>query len=167
MNIFDYTLFSKPTCLPCCTGNPTACSCALLIPPNTTPYASYATASTAIATYVSNCVAYSNPPFANDTFNADSTTTANTLVLNNTIATHFSASWYSSLNLKAGTLSSAFSISSADTGGTYVVGGILYNCTDYSTVASDSIANSLTGTLTFSVPSLGEYILYLYINNLE
>jgi len=49
------------TCLPCCTSGG-GCSCALLIPALGSPYADYATAVTAIADLVSNCIGYTNEP---------------------------------------------------------------------------------------------------------
>lgn len=169
MDPFTDVSFSPAPCLPCCTPAAGTCSCTLLIPPETfpvTPYVDYSTAAAAITAYVASCIAYSNPIFTNDTFSADDST-ANTLVLNSTNAAHFSARWYSSLNLKAGAVAAAFSITSSDTGGSYTVNGTLYNCADFSVAGTDSVNNSLTGSLSFTVPADGEYILYLNVGNLE
>lgn len=61
MNPFDSSLFTAPSCLPCCTPAPADCSCALLIPPLASPYADYATAETAVdpaSFIVADCLAY-------------------------------------------------------------------------------------------------------------
>lgn len=171
MNPFDSSLFTAPSCLPCCTPAPADCPCALLIPPFAAPYADYATAAAAIADQVSGCLGYFllggdggagnsiSAAFDGTTISADqdSASSGGLPSLSNT--TYISVSALSSAVLSC--------VYTTSTDGTPITVSVdLLDCSDGSSVDSDSSASG-SGTLTVTVPADGEYVLYLQITTDE
>lgn len=166
MNPFDSSLFTAPSCLPCCTPAPADCSCALLIPPFAAPYADYATAETAIADQTDNCIGYCVQD--GDTGNVfsfafDGTTitgSADTAYSSPTLA--LSSYCYFSVSLKSGaTVTVPWSISTD--GPETVVSASIFDCATGDFVAGEIIPPNAgaSGTLSFVVPADGEYVLLI------
>ncbi len=157
MNPFDSSLFTAPSCLPCCTPAPADCSCALLIPPAndfvTSPYADYSTAETAIADQVASCIGYVRKTdglltsFTADPSVADQLTLV--AVGNPDDAPSCQAVMWASLSMKAGSTMSV----AASVGGTLADANTnLYSC-------DGTLLDTQTGaSQTFSISSDGEYL---------
>jgi len=166
MNPFDSSLFTAPSCLPCCTPAPADCPCALLIPPFAAPYADYATAETAIADQTDNCIGYCVQD--GDTGNVfsfafDGTTitgSADTAYSSSGLA--LSSYCYFSVSLKSGaTVTVPWSIST-DGDETAVSASILDCATGDFVAGEDILPNAgASGTLSFVVPADGEYVLLI------
>jgi len=166
MNPFDSSLFTAPSCLPCCTPAPADCPCALLIPPFAWPYADYATAETAIADQTDNCIGYCVQD--GDTGNVfsfafDGTTitgSADTAYSSPELA--LSSDCYFSVSLKSGaTVTVPWSISTD--GPETVVSASIFDCATGDFVAGEIIPPDAgaSGTLSFVVPADGEYVLLI------
>lgn len=166
MNPFDSSLFTAPSCLPCCTPAPADCSCALLIPPFAAPYADYATAETAIADQTDNCIGYCVQD--GDTGNVfsfafDGTTitgSADTASSSSALALY--SDCYFSVSLKSGaTVTVPWSISTD--GPETVVSASIFDCATGDFVAGEDIPPDAgaSGTLSFVVPADGEYVLLI------
>lgn len=171
MNPFDSSLFTAPSCLPCCTPAPADCPCALLIPPFAAPYADYATAAAAIADQVSGCLGYFllggdggagnsiSAAFDGTTISADQDSAFSGGIPSLSNTTYISVSALSSAVLSC--------VYTTSTDGTPITVSVdLLDCSDGSSVDSDSSASG-SGTLTVTVPADGEYVLYLQITTDE
>ena len=167
MNPFDSSLFTAPSCLPCCTPAPADCPCALLIPPFASPYADYATAAAAIADQVSGCLGYFllggdggagnsiSAAFDGTTISADQDSAFSGGIPSLSNTTYISVSALSSAVLSC--------VYTTSTDGTPITVSVdLLDCSDGSSVDSDSSASG-SGTLTVTVPADGEYVLYFQI----
>jgi len=166
MNPFDSSLFTAPSCLPCCTPAPADCSCALLIPPFAAPYADYATAETAIADQTDNCIGYCVQD--GDTGNVfsfafDGTTiTGSADTASSSEALALSSYCYFSVSLKSGaTVTVPWSISTD--GAETAVSASIVDCATGDGVAGEDILPDAgaSGTLSFVVPADGEYVLLI------
>ena len=166
MNPFDSSLFTAPSCLPCCTPAPADCSCALLIPPFAAPYADYATAETAIADQTDNCIGYCVQD--GDTGNVlsfafDGTTiTGSADTASSSSALALSSYCYFSVSLKSGaTVTVPWSISTD--GAETAVSASIFDCATGDFVAGEDIPPDAgaSGTLSFVVPADGEYVLLI------
>ena len=166
MNPFDSSLFTAPSCLPCCTPAPADCPCALLIPPFASPYADYATAETAIADQTDNCIGYCVQD--GDTGNVlsfafDGTTiTGSADTASSSSALELSSYCYFSVSLKSGaTVTVPWSISTD--GAETAVNASILDCATGDFVAGEDILPDAgaSGTLSFVVPADGEYVLLI------
>lgn len=161
MNIFNPSLFAAGAdCLPCCT--PT-CACALLIPLGfpSAPYSDYATATTAIATRTSGCIAFA--PIG-DTIAASFDGTTFALAITQTVAGppgSVGTNGYSSLNLVAGTILSCAYVLTTDGSSPISFGIALVDCATGDEVVSDFDTDSTSGTVSITVPTDGNYILVI------
>lgn len=170
-NPFDPELFAvRAPCLPCCVA-PSACACALLIPPiGGSPFADYATAVAAIAADVASCIIYYEPAPANATLNSltasfDGTTLAANVSTNLVVASSNEFSLWFSVSVKAGsTLALAFT--------TTGIGPIdceidTYACADGSFLDSVAFGPGVegSGTAYVSVPFVtdGEYLMNILV----
>lgn len=161
MNPFDSSLFTAPSCLPCCTPAPADCSCALLIPPFAAPYADYATALAVVdgsgADEKADCYAYIISTAGITSFSSD-VTTANHLILNGdgTIAASEPLTVWGSITGQAGdTLSIDWTLpdGDGDSGFWYQV----YSCDGTLIEEGGGLGTSGTITLSATLPSDGVY----------
>lgn len=167
MNPFDSSLFTAPTCLPCCTPAPTACSCALLIPPLLSPYADYATADTAITDHVTDCLMFSEAADGSGAILATATIAITTTVdieLADTSVNRGQA-YISVAMLASDTVSIAASVTANGTNPARpaFVSATFYGCdgTELDTGSTTGSETAASDTFVFTAPADGEYIIYI------
>lgn len=151
-------------CLPCCSGSPptpSECSCALLIPPFSIPYADLTTAQTAITDQTANCIAYADYG-GGDTAKSISASFDGTTITS-TVHTEVSApslslradAYFSVSLLSGATLSIPFTLTTDGSPQAYA--GLL-NCTTGVEESTDTQFSG-SGTLVVVAPADGEYVL--------
>lgn len=168
MNPFRQSLFTAPSCLPCCTTAPGECACALLIPPFGSPYADYATAETAISDFVADCVGYAIGTGAAplDSFSVD-TSVENVVTLDgNLTATGATIEMYVNISVDEG------ETVTIDWNNSFTYDGeeqephfqwFAYNC------AGDLVDSgeffTASGTDSFTAPAGGPFTIYMVIDD--
>jgi hypothetical protein len=174
----DKVITSTGDCSSCCGGEPpTECACALLIPelPGsgvTAPYADYATAETAIADYVVDCLVFNNgqasvTPY--DTYTVDTTTGIESTATKAASSGTQGDMWaWVSVSLKAAsTLTFSYNITNTGTSATCLRATAaiwVYTCSgdlvEFYDVGEQE--NSTSGTYGVAIASDGEYWVLMY-----
>lgn len=168
----NYSGLVPAGCLPCCAGGgpppPTECACALLIPfdPSnitpSTPYSDYATAASAIADYVYDCILYAN---GNPSSVTVDTSIADEITALVSTSTGVGAQEdFICLNLYSGeSLTIDYDLTTSETDGDFFAA--IYDCTG-TQISFDRVTDGpLTGTLDLgTVPADGIYKVYVTTN---
>ena len=158
MNIYDASLFTAPDCLPCCTPAPADCSCALLIPPQASPYVDYATADGVIADplLVADCLAYNDVSLDMTSFSAafDGTTFTADGAWSSAVSS-FGYVWIS-ISAKSGATLTFDSTAGSS------FDGVIYTCDGTEVEVIGPAATPITSA---ALPADGEYYLKMLPND--